>query len=413
MGAQRSTPNALQTMYREGVPHTDRMGRRRTQFHPAHSFLPIGLYHTLTGRHFGRTYSLKAIADAGFNAVHPWEGQPLDSFMTAARHYGLQVIVHRPAKQQITQYANDPSILAWYLDEEPTGFYDNDETRHRLKSFQDKRRDIQRHDPNRPVFALDGPPLPNREQDWDLWAQAGDVSVHFNYPIYAGSTETLIGENGFSETIRRAVKLNIEKKPVWFVAQSFQGRDVEWTMPTPNQLRAMVYGAFIHGATGIIFFGFDSFVMRDGNVLGISPEPVSDYGPTPDFDGSETPPLLAKTQDLKSSRAAWSAAQTLAGELKLLSPALLSPTSRQNINIRIKGISHTETPIRALLKEFQGHQYLFVVNLDSAPLKVFFKLRHQPEELRVQIGNNKALVKSASGWHDQLEGFAVRVYRFR
>ena len=400
-------------MYREGVPHTDRVGRRRTQFHPTHSFLPIGLYHALTGRHFGRTYSLKVVADAGFNAVHPWEGQPLDSFMKAARHYGLQVIVHRPTNRQVTQHANDPSILAWYLDEEPTGFYDNDETRHRLKKFHDRRHLIHQRDPNRPVFALDGPPLAGREQDWDLWAQAGDVSVHFNYPIYASPTETLIGENGFTETIHRAVKLNIEKKPVWFVAQAFQGRNIEWTMPTPKQIRAMVYGAFIHGATGVIYFGLDSFVMRDGNVLGISPEPAPDYGPTPDFDSSDTPPLVAKEQDLMSSRAAWAATQKLAREVKLLTPILLSPTSGQTIAIRVEGVSLSETPIRALLKEFQGHQYLFVVNLDNVPLKVFFKVRRQLTKVQVQIGNNMFLVKSAAGWHDQLEGFAVRVYRFR
>ena len=34
---------APQTVYRGGVPHTDRHGRRRTEFDPSASFLPLGL----------------------------------------------------------------------------------------------------------------------------------------------------------------------------------------------------------------------------------------------------------------------------------------------------------------------------------------------------------------------------------
>ena len=36
-------PAAPQTVYRGGVPHTDRHGRRRTEFDPSASFLPLGL----------------------------------------------------------------------------------------------------------------------------------------------------------------------------------------------------------------------------------------------------------------------------------------------------------------------------------------------------------------------------------
>ncbi|CAN0545378.1 unnamed protein product, partial [Laminaria digitata] len=41
------SPDAVQTPYLKGVPHTDAQGRPRFAFDPADSFLPIGLYHGL------------------------------------------------------------------------------------------------------------------------------------------------------------------------------------------------------------------------------------------------------------------------------------------------------------------------------------------------------------------------------
>src|SRR5918994_2154818 len=56
---------AMQTVYRAGVPHTDRHGNIRDRY-GADSFLPRCLYHAIEG-------SLRVIKDAGFNCVHTYE----------------------------------------------------------------------------------------------------------------------------------------------------------------------------------------------------------------------------------------------------------------------------------------------------------------------------------------------------
>ncbi len=52
---------AVQTMYRGGVPHTDRQGRFLLRYDPARSFFPIGIYHALSGEFRGRRYGMAAL----------------------------------------------------------------------------------------------------------------------------------------------------------------------------------------------------------------------------------------------------------------------------------------------------------------------------------------------------------------
>ena len=151
---QWAPPQALQTVYRNGVPHTDRIGHSLEKYDPGRSFLPIGLYHALSGQFYGRTYGLKAIANAGFNTVLPWEGQPLDRFLKAANKFALQTIVHRPQDKNVTKYRQHTSVLAWYLNEEPTGIYNSDESVEQRQRFNQRRKNIRRR-PAAPLTPTD------------------------------------------------------------------------------------------------------------------------------------------------------------------------------------------------------------------------------------------------------------------
>ncbi len=182
-GERRETPEAVQTVYREGVPHTDRMGRLRFGYDGARSFFPIGLYHGLTGRRFGRDYGFATVAAAGFNTIHAWEGQKLDAVIGDARANGLQVIHHNPSDAEVAKYAGDANLLAWYLDEEPTGQGPRSEMPRLLAAFHQRRKEIRAIDGIHPVMVIDGPMKDGREDDWLAWAKAGDVSAHFYYPV--------------------------------------------------------------------------------------------------------------------------------------------------------------------------------------------------------------------------------------
>ena len=93
-------PDAPQTVYQRGVPHTTAHGRRLTAFDPSQSFLPLALYHALTGTpapvNFAHPVrdSLALVAAGNFTAVHLWEGVHADKGLADAEQHGIQVIYH-------------------------------------------------------------------------------------------------------------------------------------------------------------------------------------------------------------------------------------------------------------------------------------------------------------------------------
>lgn len=413
-GWKRETPDAVRLVHQDQVPHIDNTGAPRTTFNADLSFFPIGLYHALTGPHFGRTYDLSTVAQAGFNTIHAWEGQPIASVVDAARRATLKVLLHNPTDDDVAALADDRSVLAWYLDEEPTEHYSPDETDKRLDEFRARRDRIRAIDPTRPVFALDGPPRPKRLDDWRKWAAVGDVSAHFFYPVVAETPlSSLDHPRSIPETVGRAVTETKGEKPVWFLVQAFSGPRFGWAMPEPRHLRAMVYAAVIHGATGVLYFGYDSFVMRDGDVLGMAPDPVAMPGDAPDFDNSGTPPLVASEKDLAASRGLWAEAKRLNAELRALTPALLSPTVDPGIRVYVSGRSQSATPIRLLVKRTDDGFVVLAVNLDDADLTLDVRVPGTVDRLETPHHAAPELKATAEGWRDRLAPFATRAYTFK
>jgi len=410
-----AAPPALQTVYRAGVPHTDARGRPLMAFDGARSFFPLGIYHALSGEHFGQVYSFAPLKAAGFNTVHAWERQPLEKVLEAAGRNGLQVIHHYPTDADVTRHKGNRRLLAWYLDEEPTLKDPISENPARLMKFRERRAEIRALDPVHPVLAIDGHPREERTGEWLAWAGAGDISAHFNYPVIHADTKTLDSAHSIPRSIAMAARAVGEKKPVWFVVQAFKGPRHGWRMPSHKQLRAMTYAAVIHGATGIIYFGLDSFVMRDGDVIGLSPDPKTEYGPAPDFDQSKTKPLVADKRDLARAKALWREARRLNRELASLKPFLLSPTSNRTVSISVSGDAISPAPIRAILKERNGELLLLAVNLDNVPLDAAFVFDARPAGVTTPLGGPPphASGPGSRDWRVPFAGFQVRVYKFR
>ncbi len=116
---------------------------------------------------------------------------------------------------------------------------------------------------------------------WEKWNTAGDVSCHDNYPILARKRRSrTIGDEGSRSgiplTVSLATAVNKEQKPVWLIVGAFSQRthgSFSFRFATPMELRAQVYSGLINGATGIIYFAWDTYVCRDGGVMGMSPTP--------------------------------------------------------------------------------------------------------------------------------------------
>lgn len=331
-----------------GVTHVDVDGGARTKFDAARSFFPIGLYHALSGTWNGQSFDLMRVRQARFNAVILWEGQKIVPAVRAAAAVGLRSVVHFPSDDEIRALKDEPLVLGWYLDEEPSYLLGKAASPAAVATFQARRAAIRKIDERRPVFIIDGPHTSKLDEVWRRWATVGDISAHFNYPVTVRKIRALTPPQRVGETVALARDLNNGKKPLWFVVQAFGGRARGWFMPTPAEYRAMVYSAVLHGATGIFVFAYDSFVLRDDGIIGVRADPRAAYPNDIDFNNDGKPPYVASRDELKASRLLWRTVIKVNVELKTLGPWILSPTD-------------ADTPLVADVLKGRGGDVVYVI----------------------------------------------------
>jgi len=431
-------PNAPQLIYQAGVPHTDKNGRARTTFDPTTSFFPQCAYETLNDDVAQSTLgaTLADLKSAGFNCFKPWNGQSLASVLPDAHTTGMQLIkemliqpcnfssnpscdpTSNAAPQiaadasQIASVASDAAILAWFAEEEPTACVNSPTNcSERYNNYQAFRQAIRAVDTVHPIFALDiSLPFASAGPWWNVWNSAGDVASNDNYPFSTGNETSL---EGSATDYLQLVSLNSQQKPIWITPQAFQlsaSSGFTWKMPTPTQLRAEVYTAVIHGATGIIYFAVDNFATRGAQVIGIAANPRTTYP------GQNPGDAVATSSDIIASQTLWNGAVSLNSELQRLQSVILTPTANLSYQVATQGTSITATPIRSILKlSSTGVYTLLVVNIDNAPINVQFTLPARPFNL-YSIGPNGArypLGPYGNTFTDSIEGFGARTYEFK
>jgi hypothetical protein len=305
--------------------------------------------------------------------------------------------------------------------DEPTGRFWGKEMEGRFEEFLAFKARMSELAPGRPVFVNDVPWITApATQWWVRWNTEGDISCHDNYPIMNRKfrARTLGNEEsktGIPDSVNLAVAVNQEAKPVWLIVGAFRERGYSrfpFRMPTPMQLRAQVYAAIIHGATGIIYFTWDTYVSRDGNIVGMSPDPQVAYstgGP------GRTKPSRPKPMDLVASRALWDAAARINAELAELVPSILSPTVgiETEYSLTTRGAPVTDMPIRCLLKHHPDGGYtLLSVNLDDANLVTTFEFPAGIESVQPLFEHREALaIDEGIRFEDRFEPFDTHVYR--
>ena len=391
---------AVQTVYRAGVPHTDRQGNPRHGYDSA-SFFPRCLYHAIQG-------SLRSISDAGFNCVHTYESIGISHILDELRSADLQLLKHWPTDEEVRAFGLDPQILGWYLDEEPTHrtFLEmarsgkEDLMRQRYDTYLSRKAAIKTIDPYHPVFPLESGWIPPGYQDWwERWNRSGDVVVYDHYPLERDTPDIQV----LADRLSLAVRINEQKKPVWLTVQAYGGTRA--VLPTPEQLRGMVFTAIIHGATGIISFTYDSWVTRIWDVVGISPDPVPDYSGR----GAATP------AERSQSRALWRGATALNAELGRLTPLVLSPTADLPYTVYYSGRSKTRGPIRTMLKATKEGYTLFASNIERALLGACFQFPSEIASVRrlEHNGSVTALAPDGGVFRDRFGPFGAGVYEIR
>jgi hypothetical protein len=441
-------PYAPQIMYQSGVPHTDKNGAMRTAV-DANSFFPRCIYEAMAG-------TLADMRDAGFNCLKPYNGWSVLPMLQEAQQANLQVVrqmlicpsntavCNSPgqpeptAAQQMQSYINElntdyippdpnhhpihthPNILAWYIEEEPTGcvYTSNDNCVERYDDMTQFAADIKLIDAYHPTFLLDvtlPSPLPFEDTNypwWSSWAThpASDIVSVDDYPFVSGAESTLEKSAGYYNWLGW---LNLNGKPMWITPQLFAQHPPNtftWTMPTPTQMRAEVFTALVHGATGIFYFAVDSWAVRNAQVIGIGPAIPASYSNANPGDA------VATSTDAIASAALWNATVSMNKELASLDKVILSPTSTLSYQVEYSGTPVTSTPIRTLLKKSPTGVYtLLVVNIDNVPLNLRVTLPARPYELFSinPDGARGPMGPYGSAFTDSIEGFGVRKYEFK
>lgn len=426
--AQPSSNNdAIQTVYRQGVPHTNRQGEVRLTYDQNASFFPIGIWGAqLPGKQWDSEADWSLLKEAGFNTVWPWFS-PLEQALDAATAYDMQLVYMGAVKPEERALLGSSTHLlgnVWY--DEPIGKLGSVDMEALFAEFNAYRAEIHAVAPKLPVFINDAPWIMPPATDWWLkWNAAARISCHDNYPIMNKKHRARsIGAepNGIPQSVSLGVSNGEEKRPQWLIVGAFDqpgeyGESFPFRFPTPQQLRAQVYAGIIHGATGIIYFTWDTYIPRDGGVIGMAPNPKTAYTPVPRQEGY-TKPLPATPMQLVQSRALWEAATQINEELQALAPIIFLPTTDESLGLTlaVEGEAETENPIRILAKPTgNGSFILLTVNLDDAMLRGTFEFTRTVTHAATRFEQQIPLVleEEAHAFSMSYEPFAVHVLQIK
>ena len=268
----------------------------------------------------------------------------------------------------VNTFKHHPAILAWYLNDE--------RPKELMPKFVDYYKQAWTNDPAHPSFIV----IYNLSEI-KYFPSTTDIMGVDRYPIPMDPITTITQE---MKIAKEAVKGH---KPVFAVVQAFgwyqyndafpdRGRipteeDLKaGRIPTGEETKNMAYQAIVNGANGLFFYCY-----YDLRVL----------------------PQYPKY---------WAELKSIAGELKVLSPIILSPK-----NLGAASCSPADANIETLLKELDGELYLIAVNTSDKPRKVTFDVKQAlPSKISVMFEGRFAMDIQGTQLTDSFKPLEVHVY---
>lgn len=439
---------APQTMYQSGVPHTNKNGVVQTTYDPATSFLP-------RCAHGNFQPDIPELAGANFNCFFPYENADpaedlvhnLSDFLTAAHAVpgDMQMVAYMgvpisttnadpncvadaastvAANTSVVQmFANDSAILAWDGEDEPDDACGVN-CGCRLTVFEQLYSDFQQVDPTHPLMLIDGKPPGNTSLSlWTQWNTISPITDFDNYPITGDPGAPLIldgtGTLSTLATVAQSYQTSVSvtdslrPTPLWATIQAFAVNTPAFVGALPNaaQLRAEVFTAFVHGATGVDYFEMDNWASRSEGNIGITPNPATCYLSADCANG-----LMVPADQLVYLSDLWNAVSAENLELTRLQSVILSPTSSLSYQVGIQGTPISSTPIRSMLKMSPDGTYtLMVINIDNTAMNVQFTFPTRPVDAYsiTLAGDRGPITPWGNTIQDSIEALGVRIYEFK
>jgi hypothetical protein len=160
------------------------------------------------------------------------------------QEHGLMAVCS-PGLEWLHAAQHHPTLLAWYLDDEPEN--------RSVSAGSERQRylDLKQRDPDHPIGLCH-----TSFEALSVYKNTCDFTMTDIYPITANRDRNVMGVSIMMDEARRVHGTNW---PQWTYIQVFGGADTDngvWAVPLPHEVRFMAYQALVHRATGLLYFSY-------------------------------------------------------------------------------------------------------------------------------------------------------------
>jgi hypothetical protein len=334
---------------------------------------------------------------AGINLfVGLWQG-PTEGQLAVLKAAGMPVICEQNAVG--LAHKDDPIIVGWMHGDEPDNAQPVTDPATGKESYGPpvppprivaEYEAFQKKDPTRPIMLNLGQGVAN-----DEWIGRGSEAKPDDYLTYVKGSDIVSFDvypvNGLSrphsedylwlvaQGVSRLRQWTGGKKIVWNCIEASHIGE-EGAKPTPQQIKAEVWMALIHGSMGLIYF-------------------VHQFKPTFDEHALLDDPELLP------------AVTAINRQIHDLAPVLNSPTVETGIRVES---SAKDVPIATMLKWYQGATYLFTVGMRNGPAQATFTVPGMKGAKKAEVlGEGRTLAVKEGRFGDRFPPFGVHLYRIR
>jgi len=319
---------------------------------------------------------LSTIAQAGFNFAVVPSTRASYAFAEEARKQKMPLLISSP-RQGVEIWENlerkfgqDPALLGWYVLPRP----DQQTTPPEIAA--DLCRQLRSISPRHPtVMALASPSLLRYYSDFP------DIVAAWSLPIPTTPITCV------ARMVDAAVEATTDAHPVWAVIQAagpawYADASLDphgmGRAPTPAEVRAMTYLALVHGATGLIYYGYD----------------------IPSFPGTKAFKLPEDAPEL------WTELSRINQQLCWLAPVILQGKHRL-----LPSVSGGQLDLATW--QYQGSNYIIAVNTANSAVVAEFSLPEIKAQRLYTMFEHRWLNSSEDRFQDSFAPHQVHIYSTR
>jgi hypothetical protein len=207
---------------------------------------------------------------------------------------------------------------------------------------------------------------------YDLAIQGADIVSYDIYPV-ASRTPQVKGKLEYvARGVTNLVKRATDGQSVWMALETTALDPAQ--RPTPAQVRAEVWMALIHGATGIFYFVHEFKPTFREDAIFRYPDIVEE---------------VTRTNQL----------------IKPLAPVLKSPNVSGTVSVS------SQSPIATMVKVYKDTTYIFAVAMQNSPstARITIDDLHHTGARVINEARNVTITQGA--FEDQFEGYGVHLYQ--